>query len=81
MIDPDVVYDDVPTKHYIAYFDDAGDGSVSGGGPSGWYRWPAEAGGWHRRRVCAMPNERSGVYELPGPNARLALLLSGAPVA
>jgi hypothetical protein len=73
VIRADVIYDDLH-GHYVAYFADAGDGSTSG-----WYRWPAEAGGWRRRTACTMPTEADRVYELPGPNAYLALVLSGAP--
>lgn len=60
-----VVYDVKGKPDYIARFDELG-----------WVQWPAEMGGWQRRR----PGRESDVdpsRELEPNLARLALVLSG----
>lgn len=43
-----------------------------------WFKWPAEAHGWARRRACA-PSVAEDCWELEPRLAALALRLSGAP--
>lgn len=62
----EAVYTDPDGLHYLACV----------GEERAWWRWPAEAGGWARRRRVAGAD---GCDELPARLARLALRLSGVP--
>jgi hypothetical protein len=62
------VYDD--RTQYVGYVD-------LDDGQAGWYRWPAEAGGWARRERLDRAPDVAAAAELAPFNAHLALVLSG----
>ena len=61
----DLVYGDEHGTHYLAHFEG-----------EGWVSWPAERGGWARRR-SASEHDADPDRQLPLRLAYLALRLSG----
>jgi hypothetical protein len=63
-----IVYD--ARMGYVGYVD-------LGDGEDGWYRWPAEAGGWARRERLDRAPDIAMLVRLGPTNTQLALRLSG----
>jgi hypothetical protein len=64
-----IVYD--ARTDYVGYVD-------LDDGEAGWYRWPAEAGGWAQRERLAREPDLARLVELRPFNMQLALRLTGA---